>query len=780
MKILHVVPSLGLQYGGVSTSVRDLCRGLAQLGLEITIWTTWRGYHPATDRPADSALTTSGVQIRYFDTHRWKILAERYAYSPALHRALCKELRFFDLVHIHSLWLHPTFAAAQACRRQCIPYLISPCGALDFSGLRQRRILKQLYMNIFERSTLAGAAAIHFTSVIEKERSFLFGTTPPCILLPRAMDLKQTRLPPQGTFRSQYPQLGQHPILLFLGRLYPAKRLDIVVEAFIRVSKVHADVRLAVVGPEEGAGAAAQRKLREAGLLDRAVFTGLLANQEKWAALRDSTLFLLPSEHENFGVAILEALAVRIPVLLSKKTGLSEAVEQAGAGVVLDQDPAQWARCISSLLEDPLLRERMGQRGRHLVETVYALQNVSQKMLEAYQSLLNRPPPSSRGALKALQAQGACGAYRIANGCLSLIRKILWPGERPLHPQRVCVLRVGNVGDIVCALPALHSIRQAYPRAHLTLLTSPGKRGIPGASDLLAEADWIDSLLVYFREDIDTFRKRIQWLMKLRKQPFDVWVELPNDLATVRMSLRNILLAFLAGARWAYGWRISTLRRSRQAQSEYLLFPNEVDRLMRVVKEAGFPCGDIVFPLPLRTKHREAVDRLLKKHGLHHSNLVAIAPVAKRSTNLWGKGRFATVGRSVVQRGFRVVVIGGAPDAALCQEVAQGIGEGGSDLSGQTSLLETCVLLKRCHLLICVDSGIQHLASAVGTPCLSLFSFWQLKGKWHPYGEMHTVMQKWVACHTCYLETCPYENHCMNLIEPEEVVSLVNNKLRAP
>lgn len=341
----------------------------------------------------------------------------------------------------------------------------------------------------------------------------------------------------------------------------------------------------------------------------------------------------------------------------------------------------------------------------------------------------------------------------------------------------MCIYRIGNIGDIVCALPAMYAIRRAYPNAHLTLLTSPGKRGAVGAAELLEGAEWLDELLVFYIDDITTLRHRLKLVGRLRERAFDVWIELPRSLAHTGTMLRNMIAARLAGARWGYGWRVSTIRWAAQAQSEFLAFPNEVERQLAVVSDSGISPGEAVFPLPLSDRHSRAIDDLLSRNGLRDRPLVAIAPGAKRSTNRWPLDRFVQVARHLASKGFGVLVMGGASDAEICREVATGVGFLASAIAGQCALLESTELLRRCRLLICNDSGVQHLAAAVGTPCISLFSSWQLKGKWHPYGPEHTVLRKWVECHTCFLDECPYDNRCIRLIETDEVMALADHKL---
>lgn len=362
---------------------------------------------------------------------------------------------------------------------------------------------------------------------------------------------------------------------------------------------------------------------------------------------------------------------------------------------------------------------------------------------------------------------------------LEFVRLSIWPRRKPSQVERVCIYRIGNIGDVICALPAVYAIRQGYPQARLTFLTSPGEGGALGARELLGEADWLDEIFVYNTSEVSGISERLELIRKLRKKKFDIWIELPGSLSYIRTNLRNMFLARLSGARWAYGWRISTIRLAAQVQSEYFQFPNEVERCLAIVKETGIHVSEVVFPLPLKTHHIRAIDQIFERHSLAGVSCVAVAPGGKRSTNRWPAERFGMVAKHLVDRGLRVILLGGKSDVEICERIAEMAGKKAVNLAGQTSLLESCELLKRCMLLVCNDSGVQHMAAAVGTPCVSLFSSRDLWGKWWPHGAKNAVIQKWVECHTCFLETCPFDNRCIKLIEVDEVINCVNTKIPA-
>lgn len=362
--------------------------------------------------------------------------------------------------------------------------------------------------------------------------------------------------------------------------------------------------------------------------------------------------------------------------------------------------------------------------------------------------------------------------YAAVNGILRLLAHALWPGACAAKPARVCIFRIGNIGDIACALPAMRAVRNAFPDAHLTLLSSPGEQGRTGAKEVLAGAGWIDEILVYHKHDIDGIAKRWSLLRRLRERKFDAWIDLPNDLSPVRRQFRDMLFARLTGARWARGWRIDTIRWGARAQSEHLVFRNEVERTLQIVRDAGIAVGEPDYGLARRAEVVSRLDRRMATFLRQGQPLVALAPGAKRATNLWPAGRFAEVGRYLARAGAGVVILGGKSEAEDCAALAAAIGPSACYLAHAT-VEESCEVLRRCRALVCVDSGAQHLAAAVGTPCVSLFSSWQLRGKWRPHGERHAVLQKPVDCHTCMLERCPRDNFCMKEISVADVTAVL-------
>jgi lipopolysaccharide heptosyltransferase II len=366
----------------------------------------------------------------------------------------------------------------------------------------------------------------------------------------------------------------------------------------------------------------------------------------------------------------------------------------------------------------------------------------------------------------AARAVGACG-----NAFLQGAARCAWPRRRPLDAQRVCIYRIGNIGDTACAIPAMHAIRRAYPAAHLTLVTSPGKASAVGARELLEGVSWLDEIVVYHAEDIASARGRLGLLRNLRARKFDLWIELPAVAASLTRLFRNLIVAREAGVRWGFGWRYEP-RFAARSQTLFNDFPDEVERLLEIVRAAGFDGDDREFPLELGDSNQRSVTALLTQAGMAAAEpMIAFAPGAKLEPNRWPVDRFIEVGKRLAARGYAIVVLGGSSDAPACDGIAKSIGRNAASLAGKTSVRDSCELLARCAMLICNDSGVQHLGAAVGTPCVSLFTRREFPGMWWPHGSQHEVLLKDVECHTCFLDACPYDNKCIKMIGVDEVIA---------
>ncbi len=383
MRLLHVVPTYlpATRYGGPIYSVHGLCKGLAARGHEVHVFTT------SVDGPGDSKVPhgvpvpLDGVQVWYFPSRRLR----RLYWSPPMAAALRKQMAGFDAVHLHSVFLWPTLAAARCAERQGVPFLLAPRGMLVPELIaRKSRLLKQSWLRLFERRTIEHAAGIHVTSPTEAAELTRFGyRLPPCFEVPNGVDLSP---PPVSAVERREDRL------LFISRINWKKGLDRLIPAMARLPGVH----LTIAGNDEEAYLPQLRRLAEtAGVAERIDFRGAVSGAEKQRLLREATALVLPSYSENFGNIVLEAMAEGCPVAVTPEVGLAPVVAQSGAGVVTPSEPEHLAAALQALLADPAGRRAMGEQGAATVRREFSWDAVAERMEAVYRQIL---PPGRGGA----------------------------------------------------------------------------------------------------------------------------------------------------------------------------------------------------------------------------------------------------------------------------------------------------------------------------------------------------------------------------------------------
>lgn len=374
MNILHVVPTYlpAWRYGGPIVAVHGLCKALAARGHRVDVFTTNVDGDQTLDVPVATPVDLDGVHVHYYSSP-----FRRLYWSPEMRKALRAEIGNYDVVHIHAVYLWPGVAAARAAHKAGVPYVISPRGMLVPELIRQKsRVAKTLWLQLIERRGFAHASAIHFTSALEGDEAQRVGLPlPKSVVVPNGIDLA-TR--PDVTRDAR--------TLLFLGRVTWKKGLDRVIAALPSIR----DARLLIAGNDEERLTPKLRALAEQhGVAHRVEFLGPVYGPAKEELLARATLFVLMSTSENFGNAVLEALAMETPVVLSSDVGLADEVVRAGAGVIGFDD-------VNALLDDRPRREKMGRNGRALVESRFAWERVAQEMEETYRQIAR--PGSSRRA----------------------------------------------------------------------------------------------------------------------------------------------------------------------------------------------------------------------------------------------------------------------------------------------------------------------------------------------------------------------------------------------
>ncbi len=389
MKILHVVPSYipAYRYGGPVEAVHSLASALSAKGHDVTVFTTNIDGDDDLDVPTGVPVKKDGVDVIYYPVKR----PRAYCYSPDLGRAVKERAGSFDVVHIHSVYLYPTLIASYWCRRLGKPYLINPFGALDPRMIKLKGTLrKRLYISLIERRNVNGSSAIHAASEYEKAALRSFGFNTSLAVVSHGIDTSRYNKPDEkNAFMEKYPSLKDKKIVLFLGRMHPKKGLELLAGAFRDVAFVMSKACLIIAGSGEPKYEAHVKEVFSRGGLDeKVIFTGLLTDEDKIAALKSCDVFVLTSYGENFGIAVLEAMACGVPVIVSDRVGLCADIEEYGAGIVIDCNQDEIAAAISRMLRDGDLRATSGSRGKALVEDRFTMERIVNRMIAVYKEVL--------------------------------------------------------------------------------------------------------------------------------------------------------------------------------------------------------------------------------------------------------------------------------------------------------------------------------------------------------------------------------------------------------
>jgi glycosyltransferase involved in cell wall biosynthesis len=362
-----------------------IASSLAQAGIEVDIATTDDdGRHCRLNTPLAQRIEQNGYGVFYFRKQ-----TEFYKVSLSLSRWLLRHVRDYDAVHIHALFQFASISAARCARRAGVPYVIRPLGVLNRYGMTRRRPwLKRFSFRLIEQPIIRSATAIHYTSDQERIEAEDLGVLARPFIIPLGIDLSSFKnLPLPDLFFAKWPQVKNRKIVLFLSRLDAKKGLDLLIEAWARLNREQWVLVIAGKGEE----------LFERGLLEQAarfevkdniIWAGFLQGKEKLAAFSAASLFVLPSHSENFGIAIAEALACRLPVIASRGTPWSDLIDYK-CGWWVDNRPKVLAETLEQamiLSEDE--RQLMGTCGRELVEKKYSWPAIAEQMKSLYEWIL--------------------------------------------------------------------------------------------------------------------------------------------------------------------------------------------------------------------------------------------------------------------------------------------------------------------------------------------------------------------------------------------------------
>jgi glycosyltransferase involved in cell wall biosynthesis len=346
LRVLHVTPYGGQAwaYGGIPRLSDTMVRGLAARGHDVTVCTTDAcDAHRRLEAPAGSRTrqpwpplrTGSNLELRVFPN-----ISNRLAYGPqcflplGLSDYLKRHAAAFDVAHLHACRNLPGVIAARHLRSAGVPYVLAPNGTAP--NLERRRAAKWLFDAVAGKRLMSNAARVLAVTDAECRQLADLGVSPERIcLVPNPVALEEFDPPPdRARFRAQSGING--PIVAYLGKLTPRKRVDVLVRAFAQLRT--AGGTLVVAGNDMGSGGAARAAAHQGGAEHRTVFTGLLHGRARLELLASADVVVYPSEHEIFGLVPLEALLAGTPVVVADDSGCGEVIAATGGGLVVKGD----------------------------------------------------------------------------------------------------------------------------------------------------------------------------------------------------------------------------------------------------------------------------------------------------------------------------------------------------------------------------------------------------------------------------------------------------------
>ncbi len=366
MNTIHVIAGLGVQNGGPSYSVPRLAKALSAQGCTTALYTVAEATGERTDARA-LAFPQAWAATPWMSLLRS---------SPALASALARRVDNVDIIHNHGLWLMPNVYAGRLAAKARKPLIVSPRGMLAPEALRFSVRKKQLFWSLFQERAVAHAAAWHATSAEEAQDIRAFGVGAPIAIIPNGIDLASTI--------ADHADARPRRTVLFLSRIHPKKGLLNLISAWSRMAAQRPSWQLVIAGPDENDHRAELEAQVVKGGLCSVKFHDAVYKEDKAQLLASADLFVLPTMNENFGLVVAEALAAGVPAIVTKGapwSGLK--IEDCGWWIDQGVEPLT-AALLEATAIAPLVRQKMGARGRAWMARDFGWDGIAARMAEVY------------------------------------------------------------------------------------------------------------------------------------------------------------------------------------------------------------------------------------------------------------------------------------------------------------------------------------------------------------------------------------------------------------
>lgn len=384
MKVLHVIPSIAQVRGGPSHALIEMVSALRHHGVDAEIATTNDNGPNLLEVPLHQSTIYKGVPVWFFPRFSPSIPAVReFAFSAALTQWLWQCLPQYDVVHIHAIFSYPSTVAMRIARMRKVPYVIRPLGQLCEWSLRQGAQKKKTYLKVVEEANLNSSCGLHLMSAQERQELAHLKLKAPNFVIPHGLEFPDPIHEAREKLRAKYSLPKDEPIVLFLSRLHPKKGINHLVEALGNIREQRFTLILAGNGEPEYENNI-REWLNQNGISQRTIMPGFVRGELKQLLLQGADMFALTSHSENFGIAVLEALAAGLPALVTPGVALSSLVSDHGFGRVTKLNREEISRHASELLNDKKGLAEVGRAAKKFVEENYSWKRIAEQLMETY------------------------------------------------------------------------------------------------------------------------------------------------------------------------------------------------------------------------------------------------------------------------------------------------------------------------------------------------------------------------------------------------------------
>ncbi|MBE9231817.1 glycosyltransferase [Cuspidothrix issatschenkoi LEGE 03284] len=401
MKVLHIIPSVAAVRGGPSQAILEMVKALRKNDIHAEIVTTNDNGKDLLDVPLGKFIDYQQVPVQFFPRFSPPINAIReFSYSGDFTIWLWKNIRNYDLLHIHGIFSYAPTVAMAIAHHQKVPYIITGHGQLCEWSLQQKTFKKQLYINLIAKYFLNHSQSIHCTSVAEQKEASPLNLTSSSFILPLGIYPPQKILNAREKLQKYLNIPADEPIILFLSRLHYVKGLDYLIPALGKLS--HHRFTFIVAGSGDSDYETEIKTLvKTHGIEDRTHFTGFVKGETKDLLMQGADIFALTSYSENFGISVLESLAAGVPVIVTPGVALSDIVQEQHLGYVTELNITAIAATIENFLDHPQESKEMGDsygalryRARQFILDNYTWDKIALKMVSVYEDIIFRSPTS--------------------------------------------------------------------------------------------------------------------------------------------------------------------------------------------------------------------------------------------------------------------------------------------------------------------------------------------------------------------------------------------------